>query len=107
MPQPYRSLNNSITKLTNPRHRHNELRLRVMLKDFPPEHVRKILTSTWEEIFELATADEEMRKSLPVYDRAFTHFSKVEHFHLQLSELLQLRDEYKDQLDVEEAAQAQ
>ena len=102
MPQPYRSLDNSINLLSNPQHRHNEMRLRVMLKDMPPSHARKLLTMTWEEVFEMAAMDEDMRKSLPMYDRAFQHFSTAEHFHLKLSEMLHLRDEYKHLIPVEE-----
>lgn len=96
MPQQYiPCISMTDPRIQEPKHRLNEARLLMTLKNLQEKQREELLSMTWEEIFELAAMSEGHRKTLPAYDIAFSHFSNQEHQMLKLAELMQIRDQYK------------
>jgi hypothetical protein len=82
-------------RLTVQSHRLNESRLWIAVKGLSQKAREELLTMSWEELFELASMDEKIRKTLPANDIAFSHFTMSEYNMLKLAELLEIRDQYK------------
>ncbi len=81
-------------RLTDPKHRLNESKLYVFIKDRSEQDQIKMLQYTPDELLEMIYASEQTRKDLPVFDHAFRHFQQVEYQMLKLAEHLDMRQSY-------------
>lgn len=99
MPQRYIPLGSAMDqRISEPHHRLNEGKLRALLNGRGEIEITDLLSMTWEEVFEFASEDEAVRKTLPVWDIAWERFNHGERFWLKLAELLEVREAYKHQL---------
>lgn len=85
-------------RITDPKHRLNEGKLFIAIKELPEKAKQELMSMTWEELFELAAGAESIKKHMPSFDIAFQKFVSDEHQFLKLAELVQIRQSYIHQL---------
>lgn len=86
------------SRITNPKHRLNEGKLFIAIKELPDQVKRELMSMTWEELFELAAGAEDIKKRMSSLDIAFHKFVNDEYTFLKLAELVQIRQSYIHQL---------